>query len=168
MFEQAPGFMAMLSGPEHVFTLANPAYLELIGHRPVIGLPLREALPEAEPQGFVALLDQLYASGESWSGVAVPFSLNATGAAPARECFLDFVYQPVRDDSGAVLGIFVQGADVTNRLQAENLLRASENTFRTLAQTMPSQVWTASADGALDWFNEQVYRYSGTPARPPG
>jgi PAS domain S-box-containing protein len=162
MFEQAPGFMAMLSGPEHVFTLANPAYLELIGQRPVIGLPLRQALPEAESQGFAALLDQLYASGESWSGAAVPFSLDATGAAPARECFLDFVYQPVRDDSGAVLGIFVQGADVTDRLQAENQLRASEDTFRTLARTMPNQVWTAGADGNLDWFNEQVYRYSGS------
>ena len=59
-------------------------------------------------------------------------------------------------------GIFVQGADVTDRVMAENLLRASENTFRTLSQTIPSQVWQANADGGLDWFNDQVYRYSGT------
>jgi PAS domain S-box-containing protein len=162
MFEQAPGFMTMLSGPEHVFTLANRAYSELIGHRPLLGLPLRQALPEAETQGFAALLDQLYASGETWSGAAVPFSIDATGQAPARERFLDFVYQPVRDDNGAVLGIFVQGADVTDRVMAENLVRASEDTFRTLAQTMPNQVWASGADGSLDWFNDQVYRYSGT------
>ncbi|WP_260686569.1 hypothetical protein [Rhizobium leguminosarum] len=30
MFENAPGFMAMLSGPEHVFQYVNPAYSELI------------------------------------------------------------------------------------------------------------------------------------------
>jgi PAS domain S-box-containing protein len=162
MFEQAPGFMAMLSGPDHVFTLTNPAYLDLIGQREVIGLPLREALPEAQAQGFVELLDRLYASGDTWSGSAVPFTIGATADTPSRERFLDFVYQPVRDDSGAVLGIFVQGADVTDRLQAENLVRASENTFRTLAQTMPNQVWASAADGSLDWFNDQVYRYSGT------
>jgi PAS domain S-box-containing protein len=162
MFEQAPGFMTMLSGPDHVFTLANRAYSALIGHRPVLGLPLREALPEAEAQGFAALLDRLYASGESWSGVAVPFSIDATGEAPARERFLDFVYQPLRDDSGSVLGIFVQGADVTDRVLAENLMRASEDTFRTLAQTMPNQVWASAADGGVDWLNDQVYRYSGT------
>jgi PAS domain S-box-containing protein len=162
MFEQAPGFMTMLSGPDHVFTLANRAYQELIGHRPVLGLPLREALPEAESQGFAALLDQLYASGETWSGSAVPFLMDATGGAPARERFLDFVYQPVRDDNGAMLGIFVQGADVTDRVLAENQVRASEDTFRTLAQTMPNQVWASGADGSLDWFNDQVYRYSGT------
>jgi PAS domain S-box-containing protein len=161
MFEQAPGFMAMLSGPEHVFTLANPAYMELVGQRQVIGRPVREALPEANAQGFVGLLDKLYASGETWSGTAVPFMLAATGDRPARERFLDFVYQPLRDTAGAVWGIFVQGADVTDRVTTENLLRASENTFRILAQTIPSQVWSAGADGALDWFNDQVYRYSG-------
>jgi len=26
LFEQAPGFIAVLQGPRHVFTLANPAY----------------------------------------------------------------------------------------------------------------------------------------------
>jgi len=162
MFEQAPGFMAMLSGPEHVFMSANPAYMALVGQREVIGLPVREALPEANSQGFVGLLDKLYASGETWSGTAVPFFLAATGDRPARERFLDFVYQPLRDAAGAVWGIFVQGADVTDRVMAENLLRASENTFRTLSQTIPSQVWQADADGRLDWFNDQVYRYSGT------
>jgi PAS domain S-box-containing protein len=162
MFEQAPGFMAMLSGPDHVFASANPAYMELVGQRQVIGLPVREALPEANSQGFVGLLDKLYASGETWSGTAVPFFLAATGERPARERFLDFVYQPLRDSAGAVWGIFVQGADVTDRVKAEHLLRASEKTFRVLAQTIPSQVWSADADGALDWFNEQVYRYSGT------
>ncbi|HEX8406126.1 MAG TPA: PAS domain S-box protein [Duganella sp.] len=162
MFEQAPGFMAMLSGPEHVFTSANPAFMELVGLREVIGLPVREALPEANSQGFVGLLDNLYVSGETWSGTAVPFFVAATGDRPARERFLDFVYQPLRDTAGAVWGIFVQGADVTDRVKAENLLRASENTFRILAQTIPSQVWSAAADGALDWFNDQVYRYSGT------
>ena len=37
LFLQAPGFMAVLTGPEHRFALANAAYQKLIGHRPVIG-----------------------------------------------------------------------------------------------------------------------------------
>jgi PAS domain S-box-containing protein len=27
---------------------------------------------------------------------------------------------------------------------------------------MPSQVWTSHADGVVDWFNDQVYRYTGS------
>src|SRR5687768_5869510 len=37
LFEQAPGFVAVLAGPEHVFELVNAAYRQLIGHREVVG-----------------------------------------------------------------------------------------------------------------------------------
>ncbi|NNG22655.1 PAS domain S-box protein [Telluria aromaticivorans] len=161
MFNQAPGFMAMLEGPQHRFVQVNEAYRELVGFRDVMGKTIAEALPEAVEQGFAALLDSLYASGEAFSGVATPFATVATDHAPAKEVFVDFVYQPVRDEHGAVYGIFVQGADVTDRVVAEQSMRASETLFRTLAQALPNQVWSAPPDGLLDWFNDRVYSYSG-------
>ncbi|WP_223471187.1 PAS domain S-box protein [Massilia soli] len=164
MFNQAPGFMAMLEGPEHRFVQVNEAYLELVGYRDLIGKTIADALPEAVEQGFGALLDKLYASGEVYSGVAVPFSTVETAKAPAAARFVDFVYQPVRDQHGAVYGIFVQGADVTARVTAEQSMRASEKLFRTLAQALPNQVWSAPPDGMLDWFNDRVYSYSGHQA----
>jgi PAS domain S-box-containing protein len=51
--------------------------------------------------------------------------------------------------------------DVNERRVAQEILRASEAQFRTLAQAMPNHVWTARPDGQLDWFNERVYEYSG-------
>lgn len=161
MFDQAPGFMALLDGPEHRFVQVNQAYLTLVNGRDVVGKTLSEALPEAVAQGFGDLLDSLYASGQAFSGAAVPFTVQASGALPAREMFLDFVYQPLRDADGAVYGIFVQGADVTDRVLAEQSMRASETLFRTLAQALPNQVWSAPPDGVLDWYNERVYSYSG-------
>lgn len=47
------------------------------------------------------------------------------------------------------------------RIRAEAELQASEDTFRTLARAMPNHVWTAPASGQLDWFNDQVYAYTG-------
>jgi PAS domain S-box-containing protein len=47
------------------------------------------------------------------------------------------------------------------RVSAEAALRASEQQLRVLAQVMPNHVWTSRPDGLLDWFNEQVYMYSG-------
>ena len=161
MFEQAPGFVAMLTGPDHVFSLANRAYMSLVNQRDVLGRPVRDALPEAAQQGFVALLDGLYASGETHAGQATPFFVESSdGGAPSKR-FLDFVYQPMKDDDGAVFGIFVQGADVTDRVAAEQAMRDSESTFRMTAQALPNQVWAASPEGILDWFNERVYAYSG-------
>ena len=164
MFEQAPGFMAVLSGPQHVFDLVNPAYLQLIGHREVLGQPVREALPEVAGQGFFDLLDQVYAKGEAFSGVSLRTLLQRTAGGVFEPRFLDFVYQPLRNELGTVVGIFVQGTDVTDRVGAEAALRDSEEQFRTFAQAMPNQVWAAKPDGRLDWLNQRVLDYSGEPS----
>ncbi|RYD46759.1 MAG: PAS domain-containing sensor histidine kinase, partial [Sphingomonadales bacterium] len=65
MYAQAPNFMALLEGPEHRFMMANPAYGRVVGDRAVLGKTVAEALPEAAEQGYVALLDKVYASGEA-------------------------------------------------------------------------------------------------------
>jgi PAS domain-containing protein len=115
MFEQTPSFIAMLRGPEHRFEMVNPAYLRLIGHRPVLGKTVAEALPESVSQGYVAILDEAYKSGQAFSGAGKTFLLQETPGGPLVERFLDFVYQPIRDSTGKVSGIFVEGIDMTHR-----------------------------------------------------
>jgi PAS domain S-box-containing protein len=125
LFEQAPGIMAVLRGPEHVFELTNQSYLQLIGHRQIVGRPAREALPEVAGQGFFELLDRVYQSGEPFVGHALPLRVQLEPGGPLVERFVDFVYQPIRDANGAVSGIFVEGSDVTSRKQVEDELRAA-------------------------------------------
>jgi PAS domain S-box-containing protein len=125
LFEQAPGIIAVVRGPEHVFELTNQSYLQLIGHRQVVGKSVREALPELVGQGFFELLERVYATGEPFVGHALPVRLQLEPDGPLVERFVDFVYQPIRDASGAVSGIFVEGSDVTLRKQVEDELRAA-------------------------------------------
>jgi signal transduction histidine kinase/CheY-like chemotaxis protein len=126
LFEQAPTFMCVLRGPNHVYDLANPGYMRLVGHRPVIGKAVAEALPEAVDQGFVKRLDQVYASGEAFLAIAAPYSFQAEPGAPLTQVYLDFVYQPIKDADGKVSGIFVEGADVTPRAMADAALREAD------------------------------------------
>lgn len=120
LFQQTPSFMAVLSGPQHVFTLVNDAYARLIGRgRDVLGKPLGEAMPEVVDQGFVALLDRVWQTGEPFIGRGVPVTLQQEEGAPPEQTFLDFIYQPIRDADGAVAGIFVQGHDITEQKRAE-------------------------------------------------
>ena len=125
LFEQAPGIMAVLRGPEHVFELTNHSYMQLIGHRQIVGKSAREALPEVAGQGFFELLDRVYTTGEPFVGHALPLRVQVEPGGPLVERFVDFVYQPIRDASGAVSGIFVEGSDVTPRKQIEDELRAA-------------------------------------------
>ena len=120
LFAQAPTFMAMVSGPEHRFTLVNPEYRKLIGGRDVMGLTVRDALPEVVDQGFFDLLDHVFASGEAVTRAAQPILLRWRDEGPLEERFVDFVYQPIRDEDGTIAQVFVQGSDVTERVRAEN------------------------------------------------
>jgi len=43
----------VLEGPEHVFKLINPGYQKLVGHRPIVGRKVADALPEAVAQGYL-------------------------------------------------------------------------------------------------------------------
>jgi PAS domain S-box-containing protein len=58
-------------------------------------------------------------------------------------------------------GLAVFYRDVTGAKRAEAALRESEAQFRALAQAVPNHAWTARPDGNLDWFNRQVFIYSG-------
>ncbi|WGM37337.1 ATP-binding protein [Caulobacter sp. NIBR1757] len=119
LFDQAPSFMAMLSGPEHRIDLANPAYMKLVGHRPVLGLTVEQALPEAVAQGFVGLLDRVYQTGEAFVASNAEIGLQHEPGGPIDQRRLDFVYQPIRDADGQVSGIFLEGVDVTERAVLE-------------------------------------------------
>ncbi len=137
LFEQAPGFVAILQGPTHCFEFANPLYRVLIGGRDCIGHNLIDVLPEIEAQGILALLDAVYQDGVPFRGTAVPVTLTTGDAGVAHTRYLDFVYQPLRDDAGRITGIFVQGSDVTDRVDSSTALIDSEARYRALAERLP-------------------------------
>jgi len=123
LFMQAPGFMAVLRGPDHIFDLANNAYAQLIGHREVTGLPVRTALPEVVGQGFIDLLDRVMVTREAFVGRRVKVALQRSADAALEERYLDFIYQPIIEADGTASGVFVEGVDMTDQVQADERQR---------------------------------------------
>lgn len=123
LFQQAPGFFAVLSGPEHIFTFTSDGYQRLIGGREVIGYPIREALPEVIEQGFVDLLDQVYRHGKSHLAEGARILLDNEAGKPPTETFLDFSYEPIRGSDGSITGVFAQGMDRTESFRAQQRQR---------------------------------------------
>ena len=127
LFEQSPTFMGFLRGPHHRIDHTNPGYMQLIGHRDVIGKTIAEALPEAVGQGFVAMLDQVYATGEAITAHGARYDMQAEPGGPIVERYVDFVYQPIIEADGEVSGILVQGMDVTDRTKAQQAVIEARN-----------------------------------------
>lgn len=153
MFQDAPSFMAQTEGPDHIFSFTNTAYQQLIGHRDVVGKPVREALPEIAGQGFYELLDRVYHTGEAYRGHSVAVTLQTTKGAEPQLRFLDFIYQPLRDDSGVITGIFVEGIDVTESRRNEQHLQLVINELNhrvknnlAMIQSIASQTFRDAVD----------------------
>ncbi|HXG71134.1 MAG TPA: ATP-binding protein [Gemmatimonadaceae bacterium] len=122
VFRQAPSFMAVLRGPEHVFEHANDAYIELIGRRDLIGKTLAVALPEVLGQGFVELLDDVLATGTPFVGRETPAMLARGPGGSMEQAFVDFIFQPFVEPDGTRTGVVVHGSEVTERVLARRTL----------------------------------------------
>lgn len=151
LFQQAPGAVALVSGSDHRFEMANDSYLELVGRRDIIGRPLRDALPEVVGQGFADLLDNVRETGKTYRAWGARVLLARGGAAPLEERVIDFVYQPIRSADGTVDRIFVEATDVTDRATVE---RALEETQARLNLALE----VAQGVGVWDWdvVNDRV------------
>jgi PAS domain S-box-containing protein len=166
MFARSPSFSALLHGPKHQFVLTNLAYQQLIGHRDVVGLTVREAVPEMEGQGFLELLDNVFATGEPFVGKDVKIVLQRTPGAAAETRYLDFVYQPMKDEAGHVTSIFVEGLDITERRATEQALRElNANLERRVIERAQARgrTWQLSPD-LLGALNSKGYFETSNPA----
>ena len=159
MFAQAPGFMCFLRGREHVFEVVNDAYMQLVGHRNPLGLSVATALPEIVGQGFVQLLDTVFATGEPFLGKDLQVQLQRAPGGSLEDRHVDFIFQPIRGASNEVIGIFVQGEDVTARHDAAASIARAESERRFLIEHIPVQVWTADPQGQLDYVSHRVVSY---------
>ncbi|MCD2519696.1 response regulator [Massilia sp. G4R7] len=137
LFGQAPSFMAVLAGPDHVYELANESYLRLVQHRQVLGKPIRAALPELAGQGIYELLDRVYRDGEPFHGRNIDVQLDSADGVATERRILDFVYQPLKHGDGQTYAIFVEGVDVTDHALTEERLRVAQE---------------AGEIGTFEWF----------------
>lgn len=163
MFEQAPGFMAMLRGSDHVFELVNVAYRQLVGHRDVIGKPIRDALPEIAGQGFYELLDEVYRTGEAFVGNAMSVDLQHEPEAPSEQRFVDFVYQPIRGNDGSVTGIFVQGNDITEDLRTRAELQGRQDQLAAFISQSTAGFAQVDLTGIFTLVNDRFCDITGRP-----
>ena len=133
LFDQAPGFVAFLSGPKHTFQFVNAAFQRLTGQRELVGHALHLALPELRGQGYIELVDTVAATGQAHAAHGMRLAMRRTDGS-TDEMFVDVLFQPDLDADGMVTGIYIQGSDVTARVLAQDAVERQHEQLEALVR----------------------------------
>ncbi len=141
LFMNASAMIAVLHGPKLVVETANPAFMQSVGPgRKVIGLPIREALPELVTQGIFDILDIVYQTGETQQGHEILLKLDRNEDGNLQDCYFDFVANPLKNEAGEVEGIFGHAVDVTEFVMARKRAEENEKRFKSFVYASPAPI----------------------------
>jgi PAS domain-containing protein len=167
--EQAPLAVAVMEGPDHVYTLVSPRYAQTPGMgRPLLGRSMRDAFPEIASQGYIDVMDDVYRTGVPYfAAERQVFITSPSGALEER--YYNVGYQPLRDATGAVYAVASASYDVTDHVQARReveIARAQAETRRdlldaVLAQTPVGVVIVEAPSGRVVVINDVAARLWG-------
>ena len=154
MLMLAPAAVSITHGPEHRFVFSNLLHRRFYGGRDLVGVPVREALPELAGQGVFEVMDRVFTHGRSYVGRGRPVKTVPSGSTRPEEMYFDIAYHPQRDAAGQVEGVTIFAYDVTDlvrsRRTAEALARDlghSEERFRSLVTATSDIIWATPPSG---------------------
>lgn len=138
---QTPFAMCVFRGREFIVEIANDLMLELWGKQKpeVLNKPIFECLPEAKGQGFEDLLSQVYTTGIKFEANERIVFLPKNGILVTY--YLNFVYQPIKDEIGNVFSIYTMAIDVTAQVIARQQISESEEKLKLVIDTSKLGVW---------------------------
>lgn len=164
-FMKSPEAMFVLSGPNHVFTVVNQAFKELIRTDPT-GKWASEVFPASESAYFLTLLDNVFSSGQSLKTKEVTFR-HSLSQSSKDQFFFNYSLHPLHDEQDQICGILGLATDITQEVQSARQLQDGDETFRTLAAVIPNIIFITNAQGQVIYFNERWYEYTGFTQEDP-
>jgi len=137
LVEQAPVATCLFVGRDLCVEVANEVMIDLWGKdQRVIGKPLRQAVPELVGQPFLQILDEIFATGETYVARGMPCDLVKDGV--LETYYFDFTYKPLRDPEGQIYAIMDMAVDVTEQVRSRRQVEASEAKLRSIIETAPA------------------------------
>ena len=136
-FKNSPVGIAVFSGEDLVFEMANAYYANLAGRtiEELVGKPLLQAIPELAGQGCDEQLKIVLDTGNTFIAKEAPVFLIRNGK--GETIYIDHSYQAQRNSDGEISSAFVIISDVTEQVLSRRKIEESEKRFRSLIEEAP-------------------------------
>jgi len=161
LYAEAPTSMGVLSGPDHVFEIANPLYLQLIGKTDIIGKTVKEVLPEIVEQGFIDLLDNVYNTGNTFSSEEMLIKMDTHNTGLLVDKYLNFIYQAHRTAGGAIEGILFFAVDVTEQVLLRQKTEENEAKLKEAQRLLHMSNFEVDLVTNVSMWSDELYEIVG-------
>ena len=136
----------------------SPKLAEIFGHDRTANLSHEEMREQIHPDDIDTIVLKAFERSFN-TGV---YFYEARLITPAKEIKWIKTHGKIYyDDEGKPTKLIGVLRDITEDKISQQTLLESEQKFRLLADSMPQQIWTADADGNLNYFNNAVFKYTG-------
>ncbi|WP_139925610.1 PAS domain-containing protein [Hymenobacter sp. DG01] len=171
LFMQAPAAICILTGPQLVFELVNPAYQQLFPRRALRGRPLREALPEITDHAVYHTLEQVYQTGRAHEELGILIPIEGPDSGKLEERYFDYVQQAYYDEQGQIKGVVVFAFEVTAQVRARQASEAAARQLQLITDSLPilisyvdrAQTYQFANQAYETWFQIQPQQMLGQP-----
>ncbi|MFO0725494.1 MAG: PAS domain S-box protein [Myxococcota bacterium] len=165
LFEDSPAMVGAGYGPQLIIEFVNKSLRDAIGKkRSVVGRPIREALPELERQGLMAIAENVMSTGQAHFASALEVGFDTEENGKLEMHYLSFTLQPIRDAQGQAAGLLIHGTDVTDQILTRREVEATRRRYIDLIESMDAVVWEGDvASGRYSFVSKHAEVIFGYP-----
>ncbi len=149
-FMNAPAGISILKGDTHIYEFANAEYEKLVDRKITPGKTVQELFPEVEQQGLIAILNNVFSTGEPFIANEFPVELinKSTGKMDLR--YYNSAIQPMKDEKGNIERLLTYGVEVTQQVEARKQIEEANHQLR-LAATLTQNIADAVVGTDMDY-----------------
>jgi len=158
----APAAMALFVGRDLIVEMPNQAFIDIVGKGPdIVGIPLRDVMPELHNQPFLQILDDVFTTGTMYQSFGTQVNIVQHGVMSHN--YYNITYTPIFDSEGKVYAILDIAIDVTERVLAQIQVEESQEQLLNLFEKSPVAIAIISKDNltvtmANSFYGEMVGR----------
>lgn len=136
LFDQVPALISVTQTATQRITYQNARSRALLGGRDIVGMRATEVFPDADLARFMTIQQRVSESGQPYVGEEVELRLDLDGDGVAEEHYFNFVYQPLRDATGAIDSVMTFAVEVTDQVHARRIVEAKADELSRLTRAL--------------------------------
>ncbi|MCY7291684.1 MAG: PAS domain-containing protein, partial [Ferruginibacter sp.] len=158
LFDDLPALIAIIKGKDYVFEYANELYKKSIKQtRDIIGLPLKDAIPELEGQGIFEILDDVYNNGTVFKINEYNVKIDVKGDGNIEDMYFNLFYKPLRDKNNIINGIFVHAVEISELVNSKLAIEKTKDEFENIIVNAPvAMSLFVGRDMVIELANEKM------------